>query len=295
MDDQKEIFQPGQRIGKFLIQDVMLTTSHSIIYRVNDIQSRKRLVLKYYFKENEAELLQMIQHPNILACIETFHYKDRTFFTFPIAISDAFEFMQNRYRKGLPEDIAAKIIFSILNAVEYLHSQNICHKDIRLEHFLILNDNPDHFKIALIGFSKAERLLQGEKSKLNFTAPDIYTAPEMLSKKPFDCSVDIWSLGISLFIMLSDMVPFPNYQIGSDGYYQNILEGALDYDLLKNNGVSDNAIDLIQRMCKIEADQRIPATDALNHPWILQYDQPNVFEEINPNDFKDDNDNLDFI
>ena len=88
--------------------------------------------------------------------------------------------------------------------MEYLHNNNICHRDIKLENILL--DEYGDAKLSDFGLSKKH-----EKNELLKTAcgSPIYAAPEMLKGDPYKGSeVDIWSLGISLYVMVCGEFPF---------------------------------------------------------------------------------------
>ena len=102
------------------------------------------------------------------------------------------------------ESSACKIFQQIISSLEYLHKNNICHRDIKPENIL-LTENLDA-KLSDFGLSKFFK--KNELLNTSCGSP-IYAAPEMLQGKSYDgTKIDIWSLGISLYMMISGELPF---------------------------------------------------------------------------------------
>jgi serine/threonine protein kinase len=93
----------------------------------------------------------------------------------------------------------------IAEGIEYLHSQNIAHRDIKLDNILI-EDKTNIVKIIDFGFSVMCSSIQ--KLKI-FCGTPSYMAPEITMKKEYDGkTVDMWALGVLLYVMLTGIFPF---------------------------------------------------------------------------------------
>ena len=106
-----------------------------------------------------------------------------------------------------------------------------------------------------------------------------FIAPEMINHVPYNDSVDIWSLGISLFVMLSGQLPFPSYISNQRECIETILSGHLNYQLLIDAGISEDAINLIQSLCKVDPHQRITAKEAITNKWVIKNGNENESKE----------------
>lgn len=198
---------------------------------------------------------------------------------FPFAFElSLFDLLHTRYQDGLPEELASKIFYQMLNSIQFLHGNFICHNDIKCEKVMVCDTDPVKILISLSNSTSIIKL--NEPKQLYYGTPQ-YAAPKILSETPFDCRVDIWSLGISLFIMLSNKNPFPDYETDSEEYLKKVLDGDLNYDILKANNVSEDAIDLIKSMCKVDPDDRISIQEALVHPWIMAHHEIDEGNQIN--------------
>ena len=101
----------------------------------------------------------------------------------------------------ITEDEASLIIGKVLSAVEYLHSMRICHRDIKPENIMISKEN-DLSSIKIIDFGLSAQQFN-YLSNNEYCGTFIYMAPEQIEKKLYHYSVDIWSIGILMFMLLN--------------------------------------------------------------------------------------------
>ena len=152
-----------------------------------------------------------------------------------------------RKRSKLTEQIAKFIFKQIILSLQFIHSHNIVHRDIKLDNILIdLNNN-----IKICDFGVSKRIINNDKMFEQCGTP-AYIAPEILKNKGYEgFSVDIWSCGVVLYAMLSGTVPF------------------------KGNDLHE-LHDLIM-ICLLEIDpkKRITINNILNHPWLINVDVSN--------------------
>lgn len=111
-------------------------------------------------------------------------------------------------------------------------------------------------------------------------------APEILESsnhRRYTRAVDVWSLGVVLYICLCGFPPFSDELYSAENPYtlsQQIKMGRFDYPSPYWDSVGDPALDLIDRMLTVDVDARITIDQCLEHPWTTQ-------AEINPNDSTD--------
>ena len=126
--------------------------------------------------------------------------------------------------------------------------------------------NDEDSEIKLIDFGLSKTFGPGEICKEPYGTL-CYAAPEILMQHPYDKSVDCWSLGIIIYLMLGRHLPFDdrdNKEIVRKTIYQEI---SFNNPVWKN--VSDEGKDLISKLLTKNRDQRITITEVLEHPWIL--------------------------
>ena len=156
------------------------------------------------------ELILMILLMSDGYFIECFRYAEYVCFVFPyIQAGTLHEFIIINYPDGIPEFLASKIMKQLLEAANYLHSNNIIHNGINPSNILIDNADPVNFHILLSGTGFCKILEPGQLED-KFRGTPEYMAPEIYKHESYDINVDTWSLGITLFVLLSGRYPFPN-------------------------------------------------------------------------------------
>lgn len=142
--------------------------------------------------------------------------------------------------------------------MEYLSELNIVHRDLKPENMLIDYDKG----IKLVDFGLSNTFKPNETLNTACGSP-CYAAPEMISGKPYNgTKVDIWSLGVVLFALLSGYLPFEDPDTGE--LYKKIL--AADYQL--PSYVSKDAADLLSKILETDPDKRITIPEIRNHRWF---------------------------
>lgn len=165
------------------------------------------------------------------------------------------------------EEVQIKEIFcQMLKAIEHCHKENIVHRDIKLENFLVDSDETGKVKIKLSDFGLACKFDKDEPPTTK-CGSILSVAPEMLIKDNYCPKVDMWGAGVILYELLSTQLPF--YSDNETQYKKNIVKEKLKLDdstLWKN--ISDTAKDLVLQLLNKDPLTRPDATEALNHPWF---------------------------
>ena len=94
----------------------------------------------------------------------------------------------------------------LAEGIAYLHSLGIVHRDLKLEN-IMLSDETDTAEPKIIDFGLSKMIGPNEKSKDPFGTLG-YVAPEILLRKPYSFSCDVWSFGCVVYAMLSGALPF---------------------------------------------------------------------------------------
>ena len=170
-----------------------------------------------------------------------------------------------RKRSKLTEQIAKFIFKQIILSLQFIHSHNIVHRDIKLDNILIdLNNN-----IKICDFGVSKRIINNDKMFEQCGTP-AYIAPEILKNKGYEgFSVDIWSCGVVLYAMLSGTVPFK----GNDLHELHDLIMIGKFNTI--NDISYDAQHLIKCLLEIDPKKRITINNILNHPWLINVDVSN--------------------
>lgn len=124
----------------------------------------------------------------------------------------------------------------------------------------------DDSYIKLIDFGLAKRVSKNEVMNSPNGTP-YYIAPEVL-KGSYTTQCDNWSMGVVMYIMLSGKPPFGGRS--NKEIIDNVLKGGYSLSSTVWNGISKIAKDLIAKLLDRQADMRLTAEEAYNHPWIQQ-------------------------
>ncbi|KAJ7088616.1 hypothetical protein C8R44DRAFT_836054 [Mycena epipterygia] len=161
--------------------------------------------------------------------------------------------------KGRLSEDETKVIFGQLClAVGYLHDKGIVHRDLKLENVLL--DERCRVKLGDFGFTREfERGAMME----TFCGTTGYASPEMLAgRKYLGPEVDIWSLGVILYCLLTGTLPFDDDD--EDVMRQKIIVGEFD----DPEWLSDESRDLIKNILQQDPTKRLPISQILAHAWF---------------------------
>ena len=174
-------------------------------------------------------------------------------------------------RDPYSEDDAARIVQSIINAVAYMHSQGISHRDLKYENVMFASTHPmADVKIIDFGLSKKYRMT-GEDI-MNDAVGTIYSmSPEVLRGK-YTKQADLWSCGVLSFMLLSSTMPF--YGKSRDVVIKRIVRGKFEFRSPRWNAVSDDAKRFVASLLRVEAQHRPTAEEAARDQWLSTANKP---------------------
>eukprot|EP00587_Corethron_hystrix_P008799 CAMPEP_0113317478 /NCGR_PEP_ID=MMETSP0010_2-20120614/12368_1 /TAXON_ID=216773 ORGANISM="Corethron hystrix, Strain 308" /NCGR_SAMPLE_ID=MMETSP0010_2 /ASSEMBLY_ACC=CAM_ASM_000155 /LENGTH=292 /DNA_ID=CAMNT_0000174463 /DNA_START=30 /DNA_END=908 /DNA_ORIENTATION=- /assembly_acc=CAM_ASM_000155 len=210
--------------------------------------------------KNEINILKSINHPNVVALHDNYAGPQHHYLVMEYAENgDLMSDLQ--VQKRYTEKFARTVTLDLVKALNYCHQRGIVHRDLKPENILI--DKLGRVKIS--DFGMAKRI---EKSgRLNtYCGTLIYMAPEILSGAAYDSSIDVWSAGIIIFIMLSGYHPFHGK---NDAECEKMIQsGRLYFHPPSWEDISSNAITLVKEMICPCPLQRSTAKEALKSSWL---------------------------
>lgn len=152
----------------------------------------------------EIKVLQMLEHPNIIKLVDAFDSDDRIYMV--METMEGGELFDYVVEKGtLSEEEASVLVRKITSAVAHMHNRDIIHRDLKPENLLLTTKGADA-EIKLIDFGLAK--IMNESVARSFLGTRGYLAPEMLQRSAYDKSIDVWALGIIVFVLLCGCLPF---------------------------------------------------------------------------------------
>lgn len=218
----------------------------------------------------EINSLKLLNHPNIVNLVEVM--KSGKYIGIVLEYASGGElFDYILHHKYLKENIAKKLFAQLVSGVDYMHSKGLIHRDLKLENLLL--DKHKNVIISDFGFVNSYNKEKNDLMKTSCGSP-CYAAPELvLTQSPYEGKkVDIWSLGVILYAMLSGYLPFdddPDNEDGSDivKLYHYICKTPLTFP----EYVSPLARDLLRKIIVPEPKKRINIDAIRNHPWLSPY------------------------
>ncbi|KAF4587818.1 cAMP-dependent protein kinase catalytic subunit [Ophiocordyceps camponoti-floridani] len=211
---------------------------------------------------DERRMLSYVKHPFLITLWGTFQ-DCRNLYMVMDFVEGGELFSLLRKSGRFPNPVAKFYAAEVTLALEYLHSKNIIYRDLKPENLLL--DRHGHVKITDFGFAK----LVPDKTWTLCGTPD-YLAPEVVSNRGYNKSVDWWSLGILIYEMLCGYTPF--WDSGSPmRIYENILKGKVKYPAY----VNADAQNLLEGLITADLTKRLGnlyagSQDIKGHPWFAE-------------------------
>jgi len=155
---------------------------------------------------NEIVILRKLEHPNIIKLYETFEDDTHIFMVFELCKGG--ELFDRLVSMGsFCEKTVMRLAYQMGAAIRHVHELRICHRDIRPEAFMVLEEGPlDETCVKLIDFNTAKEISPQPLTTKICTLH--YVAPEVLTSQGYNEKVDIWSLGVVIYVMAAGVPPF---------------------------------------------------------------------------------------
>ncbi|KAL7124088.1 hypothetical protein ABFS83_14G025600 [Erythranthe nasuta] len=206
---------------------------------------------------NEAKLMQLVSgHPNVLSIFDV--YEDDDFLHFVLEFcgsGDLFERITARPVFG--ESEARRIMVPLMEAIAHCHRLGVAHRDIKPDNILFNSYN----QLKLVDFGSAECFGNGGLMS-GIVGTPYYIAPEVVSGRPYDEKIDVWSAGVILYIMLAGIPPF--YGESAKEIFEAVLRANLRFPRSIFASVSSEAKDLLRRMLSKDVSRRFSADQVLS-------------------------------
>eukprot|EP00730_Choanoeca_flexa_P001495 TRINITY_DN10661_c0_g1_i2.p1 TRINITY_DN10661_c0_g1~~TRINITY_DN10661_c0_g1_i2.p1 ORF type:complete len:686 (+),score=107.96 TRINITY_DN10661_c0_g1_i2:140-2197(+) len=252
------LYELGKKLGEGAFGAVRLArhllANEEVAIKCVDTSQLKS---EYEFKalEREIEIVQRLNHPHCIQLYEVLSVDDNVYFVTEKASTDLLSVIIDA--GTISERKARRYTRHLVKAVSYIHSIGIIHRDIKVENLLVGGGD----RLILIDFGLSNTL-EGDQLLSTWCGSMAYSAPELLGKKPYDFSVDVWGIGVCLYVMLCGKLPFP-----ADGLTQ--LHAAIldkNYELPKHFG--DALKELLDGIFEFKPKRRMCVGEIAMSAWI---------------------------
>lgn len=213
---------------------------------------------------DEVKIMKELDHPNCVHLYEMFDNKHKVYMV--MELMSGGELFDRVVQKGtFSEKEAAELLATCVKAIKYIHSLNIVHRDLKPENILYSSNKEDaQIKLTDFGLAK-ERDHHSQKMNTACGTPG-YVAPEVLMGKHYGPGVDMWSIGVILYILLCGFPPF--YHENTKELYKQIKGGKYAFPNPYWKNISEDAIDVVKRLLTVDPRLRATPDDVLQHKWL---------------------------
>lgn len=247
------------------------------------IVHKRKVMDRFDGVKRELDVLQKLDHPRIVK-LKDFYEDDNNYYMLMEFVSggDLMDFVAAHGTVG--EDAGREITRQVLEAVKYMHSKGISHRDLKPDNIMIEQDDPVLIKITDFGLAK----IQNQNTFLNtFCGTLAYVAPEVIDGKNsedrmkrdvYSSLVDMWSIGCLVYVILTGHLPFSGQS--QNELFKQIKRGSYHEGPLKDYRISEEARNFIDSLLNVDPKGRLTAEKALEHPWMKMARTDSMKSEI---------------
>lgn len=270
----KQSPRKGKLAQTYFIREKLGRGQFAIVLKVERKSDGKLFAAKIIKKRNfkpevmrkmyeEVRILSKLRHPNINFLIETINTKKHIHMVLELLEGDEL-FVSIVEKKRYTEIEAANVIRQVTRACEHMHERRIIHRDLKPQNLVYLD--PNNAQICVTDFGLA-KLVKSEDGLMETTCGTPgYVAPEVLEMTKYDSKVDLWSIGVILYILLCGFPPFTSKNRLT--LYNLIKSGKFNFPSPYWDHISIEAKDCIRKLLVVDAKERLSATALLKHEWI---------------------------
>uniref|UniRef100_M3ZKM0 SNF-related serine/threonine-protein kinase n=1 Tax=Xiphophorus maculatus TaxID=8083 RepID=M3ZKM0_XIPMA len=236
-------------------------TGEKVAVKVIDKTKLDTVATGHLFQE--VRCMKLVQHPNIVRLYEVIDTQTKLYLILELGDGgDMFDYIM-KHEEGLNEELAKKYFAQIVHAISYCHRLHVVHRDLKPEN-VVFFEKQGLVKLTDFGFSNK---FQPGKKLTTSCGSLAYSAPEILLGDEYDApAVDIWSLGVILFMLVCGQPPF---QEANDS---ETLTMIMDCKYTVPAHVSSACRDLIDRMLQRDPKRRASLEEIESHTWLQGVD-----------------------
>ncbi|KAM8920978.1 serine/threonine-protein kinase PAK 6 [Pelodytes ibericus] len=236
-------------------------SGRQVAVKMMDLRKQQRRELLF----NEVVIMRDYQHANVVEMYKSYLVGEELWVLMEFVQGGALTDIVSQTR--LNEEQIATVCKSVLQALEYLHSQGVIHRDIKSDSILLTLDG----RVKLSDFGFCAQISKDIPKRKSLVGTPYWMAPEVIMRSSYGTEVDIWSLGIMVIEMVDGEPP---YFSDSPVQAMKMLRDSPPPKLRNSHKVSPILRDFLERMLVREAGERATAQELLDHFFLLQAGLP---------------------
>lgn len=258
-------------LGRYELGKLLGQGTFAKVFHAKNVKTDESVAIKVLDKERilksglvahtkrEIAILRRVRHPNIVHLFEVMATKSKIYFVMEYVRGGE---LFGKVAKGrLKEDAARRYFQQLISAVGFCHDRGVFHRDLKPENLLL--DEKGDLKVSDFGLSAVSDQIRQDGLFHTFCGTPAYVAPEVLSRKGYDgATVDIWSCGIILFVLMAGYLPFHDQNVMA--MYRRIYKGEFRCPKWFSSDLSK----LIFRLLDTNPHTRITIPEIMENTWF---------------------------
>jgi serine/threonine protein kinase len=243
-------------------------------------KTKERVAIKIIKKESmnvsdlelvkgEIDIMKLCRHPNVVRLLDHFENSEYIFIVMEYLSGGDLGNHLHVKNFNFTEKRASEILFQIAQGLNYLHSYGVLHRDLKPDN-IMLSDSSENATIKIMDFGLSKILAPQEKVKDGFGTLS-FVAPEVLIRQPYNKQIDIWSMGVTLYYMLTGALPFDDENDNEEVIAKMIVFNEVVFPEKLWKSRSKDVIDLIGQCLIKNPEKRITVEQFLLHPWVAKF------------------------
>ena len=224
---------------------------------------------------SEIDIMKTLDHPNVIKMLDAFETNMEFVVVMEFAQGVLYDVLEHDAR--LPEKEVRMIARQLVDALYYLHSNRVIHRDLKPQNILIGTDRC----VKVCDFGLARSMSKSSLVMTSIKGTPLYMAPELVQEQPYDHAVDLWSVGVILYELFVGQPPFYTTSI------YTLIQKIVKEDVKWPDTMSPSFKSFLQGLLNKKPQQRLNWPSVLDHPFVRK-DGDESGDEAAPDAIEDD-------
>lgn len=263
-----DYYSIGEYLGKgqfgLVKTGINLRTKMNVALKILD---KSQMSSSYEGLKTEIDILKVSKHPNVVQFLDYFENASYIFIVMELLRGGTLDDFMKKNNWKITEDTAKNIVKQLIHGLYYLKQFGIIHRDLKLNNIMLKNADGEPLQVKIMDFGLSKILGPYEKAKESCGTLS-YIAPEIIKRNAYNSQVDIWSLGVLIYYMMSKDLPFDLPNNNFKEICNVILTKNLAFPPEKWADRSDLVKDFISKCLNRNPEKRQTIEEAMLHEWL---------------------------